>query len=234
MSAEFNLVKKISNCDEVLCEAELCLGYKNDLIYMASPGGDIRLTEKGIKLLYGRGYTGLDMDHFGNPEVTQGEGEAFDALLHKQIDKLPPVVSPEIPRVGTITGSIEYVTEAELKERTGPHLGLTFEEKVELNQTFGKLGEASPEFCGTLTAPAKASVLDTQVGGGHYKKLGQYQPWQVAAACMTPAELRGYMKGTVLAYLMREGDKGGDLDIEKALHTMQLWQEVRKDKPDAK
>jgi len=74
------------------------------------------------------------------------------------------------------------------------------------------------------------SVLDTQINGDHYKKLGQYQPWQVAAACMTPAELRGYMKGTVLAYLMREADKGGDLDIKKALHTIQLWQEVRKDK----
>ena len=132
----------------------------------------------------------LDMDHFGNPAVTQAEDEAFDALLRKQIDALPP-----------LPGAI------------------TFEEKVELT------------FTGKLTQP---SVLDTQVGGGHYKKLGQYQPWQVAAACMTPAELRGYMKGTVLAYLMREGDKGGDLDIEKALHTMQLWQEVRKDKPDAK
>ena len=76
----------------------------------------------------------------------------------------------------------------------------------------------------------KPSTLDTQVGGDHYKKLGQYQPWQVAAACMTPAELRGYMKGTVLAYLMREGDKGADLDIEKMKHTIELWQEVRKDK----
>ena len=74
------------------------------------------------------------------------------------------------------------------------------------------------------------NALSTQVGGDHYKKLGQYQPWQVAAACMSPAELRGYMKGTVLAYLMREGDKGGDLDIEKARHTIELWQEVRKDK----
>jgi len=158
----------------------------------------------------------LDMDHFGNPAVTQAEDEAFDALLRKQIDALPPVV-----------GAIKYVTEAEL---TGPHPGLTFEEKVELNQTFGKLGTASPEFYGTPTAPAKPSVLNSQVGGGHYKKLGQYQPWQVAAACMTPAELRGYMKGTVLAYLMREADKGGDIDIEKAQHTIQLWQEVRKDK----
>lgn len=164
----------------------------------------------------------LDMDHFGNPAisptytqaqhdlnnglrqqithtgsvqkdpaVTQAEDEAFDALLRKQLDALPPLPG-----------------------------GITFEERVELNQTFGKLG--------------KPSVLYTQIGGDHYKKLGQYQPWQVAAACMTPAELRGYMKGTVLAYLMREADKGGDLDIEKALHTIQLWQEVRKDKPDDK
>lgn len=74
------------------------------------------------------------------------------------------------------------------------------------------------------------NTLDIQVGGDHYKKLGQYQPWQVCAACMTPEELRGYMKGTVIAYLMREQDKGGDLDIKKAAHTIQLWEEVRKDK----
>ena len=74
------------------------------------------------------------------------------------------------------------------------------------------------------------TTLDIQIGGDHYKKLGQYQPWQVAAACMTPEELRGYMKGTVIAYLMRERDKGGDLDIKKAAHTIQLWEEVRKDK----
>lgn len=82
----------------------------------------------------------------------------------------------------------------------------------------------------TFIESPKPSTLDTQVGGDHYKKLGQYQPWRVAAACMTPDELRGYMKGTVLAYIMREGDKGGDLDIEKAKHTIELWQAVRKDK----
>ena len=80
------------------------------------------------------------------------------------------------------------------------------------------------------TGDQPKSTLDVQVGGDHYKKLGQYQPWQVCAACMTPAELRGYMKGTVIAYLMREQDKGGDLDIKKAAHTIQLWEEVRKDK----
>lgn len=73
-------------------------------------------------------------------------------------------------------------------------------------------------------------VKETQVGGDHYKKMGDYQPWQVAAEWLTPEELRGYMKGTVIAYLAREQDKGKDMDIEKALHTMQLFQEVRKDK----
>lgn len=74
------------------------------------------------------------------------------------------------------------------------------------------------------------TARETQIGGDHYKKMGDYQPWQVAAEWLTPEELRGYMKGTVIAYLAREQDKGKDMDIEKALHTMQLFQEVRKDK----
>ena len=98
-----------------------------------------------------------------------------------------------------------------------------------LNQHMRNLIDASQQAAEELTAVPK-TTLETQVGGDHYKKLGQYQPWQVCAACMTPAELRGYMKGTVIAYLMREQDKGGDLDIKKAAHTIQLWEEVRKDK----
>ena len=74
------------------------------------------------------------------------------------------------------------------------------------------------------------NALDEQIGGYHYSKLGKYQPWEVLAHWLTPEELRGYMKGTMIAYLAREGDKGGDTDIAKALHTGQLWQEVRKDK----
>lgn len=69
----------------------------------------------------------------------------------------------------------------------------------------------------------------TQVGGDHYSKLGAYQPWAVLAEWMTPAELRGFAKGTVIAYLAREGDKGGDQDIAKSLHTLQLFEQFRKD-----
>lgn len=74
------------------------------------------------------------------------------------------------------------------------------------------------------------SAIDSQVAGNHYKDMGIYQPWCVLAATMTPAELRGFMKGTVVAYMLREGAKGGDSDIEKARHTIQLWEELRKDK----
>ena len=100
-------------------------------------------------------------------------------------------------------------------------------EQVLLNNMTRSVIDAT-QFTGGVEPPK--TTLETQIGGDHYKKLGQYQPWQVCAACMTPAELRGYMKGTVIAYLMREQDKGGDLDIKKAAHTIQLWEEVRKDK----
>jgi hypothetical protein len=73
-------------------------------------------------------------------------------------------------------------------------------------------------------------VLTTQVGGDHYKKLGIYQPWQVLAHWLTPEELRGFAKGTVIAYLARERDKGGDDDIAKAQHTLALWHELKDSK----
>lgn len=68
---------------------------------------------------------------------------------------------------------------------------------------------------------ATVSALDVQEGGDHYKKLGDYQPWEVLRRWLTPEEFRGYMKGTAIAYLAREQDKGGMLDIKKAGHTLQ-------------
>lgn len=70
------------------------------------------------------------------------------------------------------------------------------------------------------------SALDAQAGGDHYKKLGDYQPWQVMNKWLTPEELKGFVKGTVIAYLAREDDKGGRLDIEKAKHTMEIYLEL--------
>ena len=70
-------------------------------------------------------------------------------------------------------------------------------------------------------AVGQLSALDVQEGGDHYKKLGAYQPWEVLRRWLTPEEFRGYMKGTAIAYLAREQDKGGMLDIKKAGHTLQ-------------
>jgi len=72
------------------------------------------------------------------------------------------------------------------------------------------------------------SPLDKQIGGDHYKKLGKYQPWEVLDKWMTPEELKGFAKGTVISYLAREEDKGGRTDIEKAWHTLGLYLELTK------
>lgn len=71
-------------------------------------------------------------------------------------------------------------------------------------------------------------VLDRQVGGDHYKKLGDYQPWQVLKHWLTPEEFRGYMKGSAIAYLARELDKGGLEDVAKAAHTLDALVEMAK------
>ena len=71
------------------------------------------------------------------------------------------------------------------------------------------------------TVAEAMSALDVQEGGDHYKKLGAYQPWEVLRRWLTPEEFRGYMKGTAIAYLARERDKGGMVDISKAGHTLE-------------
>jgi hypothetical protein len=76
---------------------------------------------------------------------------------------------------------------------------------------------------------ALESALNEQEGGDHYKKMGQYQPWEVFHKWLTPEELKGFMKGTVIAYLAREDEKGKRLDIEKAKHTLELYLELTKD-----
>ena len=83
------------------------------------------------------------------------------------------------------------------------------------------------------TGPQPLSPLDVQEGGDHYKKLGEYQPWEVLSRWMTPEELKGYGKGTAIAYLAREADKGGRLDIKKAVHTLQLYLELTEDVAEA-
>lgn len=71
-----------------------------------------------------------------------------------------------------------------------------------------------------------ASALNSQVGGDHYKRFGEFQPVKVLQAWLTPEEFKGYCKGQVIAYLAREAEKGGRLDIEKSSHWLKLFLEL--------
>lgn len=81
----------------------------------------------------------------------------------------------------------------------------------------------------SYTQVSKAdSALNHQIGGNHYKKYGDYQPWQVLAKWLSPEELKGAMKKEVITYIARCDDKGGRQDIEKAMHTIQIYLELTK------
>ncbi len=65
---------------------------------------------------------------------------------------------------------------------------------------------------------------DKQVGGNHYKDM-PIQPWIVMEAVLTPEEFRGFLKGNVIKYAMRQGRKDSD-DGGKALHYLQKLEEI--------
>ena len=52
-----------------------------------------------------------------------------------------------------------------------------------------------------------------QVGGDHYKKHGDLQPWDVIHQLKL-----GFFEGTIFKYLVRWRDKGGVEDLRKARH----------------
>ncbi len=72
----------------------------------------------------------------------------------------------------------------------------------------------------TVNPDYKLPPRDRQVGGDHYRRMG-LQPWDALKAWLTPEEYRGYQKGVAIAYLARERLKGGDQDVEKALHHLE-------------
>lgn len=73
------------------------------------------------------------------------------------------------------------------------------------------------------------SANNKQVGGDHYAKYGDYQPWEVLRYWLTPEEYRGWQKGNAIVYLAREQDKNKNQDIEKAAHHLEKLIEVNKE-----
>lgn len=60
-----------------------------------------------------------------------------------------------------------------------------------------------------------------QHGGDHYKKYGDFQPWDAVIAWKL-----GYLEGTALKYIARWRDKNGVEDIRKAIHFLEKLVEV--------
>jgi hypothetical protein len=59
---------------------------------------------------------------------------------------------------------------------------------------------------------------NTQVDGAHYKDMG-IEPWEVMELILTRKEFLGFLKGNIIKYSMRQGEKdGADKDAEKARH----------------
>ncbi len=67
---------------------------------------------------------------------------------------------------------------------------------------------------------AKSSHLSTQVDGDHYKKLA-IQPIEYSVK-----NKLGFAEGNAIKYITRHRDKNGKVDLEKAIHCLQLLIEL--------
>lgn len=71
------------------------------------------------------------------------------------------------------------------------------------------------------------SADQEQVGGSHYKDMG-IQPWEVMQSLLTPEEFRGFLKGNIIKYSMRQGVKySATEDAGKARHYAAKLKEVQ-------
>lgn len=62
-----------------------------------------------------------------------------------------------------------------------------------------------------------------EVNGAHYRKCG-VEPFAVMFATFTDEEMKGFIKGNIIKYSIRNGIKDGDnsKDVEKAKFYMQM------------
>lgn len=91
-------------------------------------------------------------------------------------------------------------------------------------KTLGELIKDKMEIYKTMEEDQKKAD-DIQVGGSHYKDM-PVQPWTVMEAVLSEEEFRGFLKGNVIKYAMRQGRKDGSDDAGKLQHYLQKLHEV--------
>jgi len=89
-------------------------------------------------------------------------------------------------------------------------------------QTLEDLIKDRLEIYNIMAADQKAD--DRQVGGTHYKDM-PVQPWTVMEALLTHEEFRGFLRGNVIKYAMRQGKKSDSDDAGKLEHYIQKLRE---------
>ena len=92
-------------------------------------------------------------------------------------------------------------------------------------KTLGELIDDRMEIYKIMEQDQKAD--DIQVGGSHYKDM-PVQPWTVMEAVLTYEEFRGFLKGNIIKYSMRQGRKDGSDDAGKLDHYIKKLEEVKK------
>ena len=65
------------------------------------------------------------------------------------------------------------------------------------------------------------SANTKQIGGDHYKRYGNLQPWDAITAWGC-----GFLDGNAIAYIARYKHKGGATDLKKAIHCLEKLLEV--------
>lgn len=73
------------------------------------------------------------------------------------------------------------------------------------------------EALGTSDKLGSSAPDSYQVGGDHYSTMS-LPPWDVMEMLLTPEEFKGFLKGNIIKYALRQDRKPGSDDRAKALH----------------
>lgn len=92
-------------------------------------------------------------------------------------------------------------------------------------KTLGELIDDRMEIYKTMEEDQRKAD-DIQVGGSHYKDM-PVQPWTVMEAVLTYEEFRGFLKGNIIKYAMRQGRKENSDDVGKLEHYIKKLEEIK-------
>lgn len=111
----------------------------------------------------------------------------------------------------------------------GKHMEKEFNDIEELFQHLDKLADTPDDDIVNNTRETKEVELDNVNHPTHYNK-GTMECLDVIKACLSNSEFKGFLKGNVMKYMYRKGDKGDALeDLNKACWYAKKLTEQEKD-----